>query len=114
MQPDDLDLVVRMLVEIDDALDFVRGYDRKRFIGDRRTRKSVGASVQNVGESARHLSPEFLRAHPDIDWPHVVGMRNRIVHNYWDINYQVVWAVVRNELPPLRDALAPLVDEESD
>lgn len=114
MQPDDLDLVVRMLVEIDDALDFVRGYDRKRFIGDRRTRKSVGASVQNVGESARHLSPAFLQAHPDIDWPRVVGMRNRIVHSYWDINYRVVWAVVHNELPSLREALAPLVDEEPD
>jgi uncharacterized protein with HEPN domain len=41
-------------------------------------------------------------------------MRNRIVHNYWDINYQIVWAVVHNELPPLREALAPLVDEEPD
>lgn len=114
MPPDDLDLVERMLVEIDDALDFVRGYDRKRFTSDRQTRKSTAASVQNIGESARHLSPEFRLAHPQIGWPKVVGMRNRIVHNYWDINYHVVWAVVHNELPPLRDALAPLVDEEPD
>ena len=112
MRPDDLGLVTRMLVEIDDALDFVKGYSRKRFIGDRKTRKSVAAWVQNIGESARHLSPEFQRAHREIDWPKVVGMRNRIVHGYWDINYQIVWAVVRNELPPLRAALAPLMDEE--
>jgi uncharacterized protein with HEPN domain len=111
MQPDDLALVMRMLVEIDDAIDFCRGYDRRRFIADRRTRKSVGASVQNVGESARYLSDEFKLEHPEIDWPKVVGMRHRIVHNYWDVNYQVVWSVVHNELPPLRDALAPLGEE---
>lgn len=114
MRPDPLDLVEWMLVEIDDAIDFAHGYDRKRFVADRRTRKSVAASVQNVGESARHLSPEFRQAHPEIDWPKVVGMRNRIVHSYWEINYQVVWAVVHNELPSLRAALAPLVDEEPD
>ena len=114
MQPDDLALVTRMLVEIDDALDFSQGYDRKRFVTDRQARKAVGASVQNVGESARHLSDEFQRQHPEIDWAKVVGMRHRIVHNYWDINYQIVWDVVLDELRPLRDALAPLVDEEPD
>ncbi len=114
MQPDDVALVTRMLIEIDDAIDFCQGYDRRRFTADRRTRKSVAASVQNVGESARHLSDEFKQEHPEIDWPKVVDMRHRIVHNYWDINYRVVWGVVRNELPPLRDALSPLVEQEPD
>ena len=112
MQPDDRALVIRMLVEIDDALEFARGYDRKKFIADRRTHRAAAYSIQNVGESARYLTREFQRTHPQVEWPKVVGMRHRIVHNYWDVNYQRVWAVVKNELPGLRGALAPLVDEE--
>jgi len=114
MQPDDLDLVERMLVEIDDALHFTRAFDRKRFIADRLVRKSVAASIQNIGESARHLSRGFCASHPEIDWPKVVGMRHRIVHDYWNVNYFVVWAVVQNELPSLREALAPVVDANPD
>jgi len=114
MLPDDFAFVMRMLVEIDDALDFSRGYDRRQFVADRRTHKAVAFSIQNVGESARYLSDELKRQHPDIDWAKAVGVRHRIVHNYWDINYQIVWDVVLDELQPLRDALAPLVDEEPD
>ena len=81
LQPDDLALVTRMLVEIDDALDFTQGYDRRKFIADRRTHKAVAFSIQNVGESARYLSDEFKRQHPEIDWAKVVGMCHRFVYN---------------------------------
>ncbi len=74
----------------------------------------VAFSIQNVGESARYLSDEFKRQHPEIDWAKVVGMCHRFVYNYWDINCQIVWDVVLDELRPLRDALAPLVDVEPD
>jgi len=59
MQHDDLILVEDMLVEIREALEFVEGFDRERFVGDRRTRKAVVHCVQTIGEAASHRARFF-------------------------------------------------------
>ena len=111
MQHDDLILVEDILVEVRDALEFTLGYDRDRFVADRRTRKAVVHSIQTIGEAALHLSDEFIAAHPSVPWGQIVGMRHRLVHGYRGVSYDIVWAVVEDELPGLEVALAPLLDE---
>jgi uncharacterized protein with HEPN domain len=111
MQHDDLILIEDILVEVRDALDFTRGFDRDRFVSDRRTRKAVVHCVQTIGEAAIHLSDDFIAAHPGVPWEKIVGTRHRIVHAYRGVSYDLVWAVVQEELPELEELLAPLVDE---
>lgn len=61
--------------------------------------------VQIVGEAANRTSEDCRRALPKIEWPRIIGMRHRLVHDYGNINYDVVWDVVTNDLPPLIAAL---------
>ncbi len=65
--------------------------------------------VQIVGEAARRVSPTFQRAHPEIPWSDVIGMRHKIVHDYLDISHRILWEVVTLELPQLVARLAALV-----
>ena len=58
---------------------------------------------------AAQVSPVFQQAHPDIPWPLIVGMRNRLIHAYFDIDLDRVWDTVKDDLPPLIDQLEKLI-----
>jgi uncharacterized protein with HEPN domain len=67
--------------------------------------------VQTIGESARRVSSEYQSAHPEIPWHRIIGMRHKIVHDYLDVDTDIVWDVASVELPRLVPALERLVSE---
>ncbi len=58
-------------------------------------------SVENIGEAAGKASDEFREAHSAIPWERIIGMRNRLIHAYYDINRNILWQTVVEDLPPL-------------
>jgi len=89
---------------------------------ERRTRQDVDLDedfryvllhlVQIIGEAARRVSPDFQRAHPEIPWGDVIGIRHKIVHDYMDVNHRILWEVVTLELPGLLAKLIRLSPTE--
>jgi len=88
------------------------GRTRADYDADEDLRIVLAHLVQNIGEAARRVSREFQAAHPEIPWGEMIGMRHRIVHDYMDIDYDIVWDVVTLELPRLIEKIAPLVPPE--
>ena len=68
--------------------------------------------LEVIGEAAKALSPELCAAHSHIPWKKISGMRDRLIHGYFDINMDVVWETVTQDLPPLVEALEPLIAQE--
>ncbi len=68
--------------------------------------------VQIIGEAASRVSDDLRRRHPEIPWRQVVGMRNRVVHGYFEVDLDLLWAVVTLDVPKLRAQLAAIPDEE--
>ncbi|MBL7698491.1 MAG: DUF86 domain-containing protein [Chitinophagaceae bacterium] len=66
-----------------------------------------------MGGAASKISKEFREKHPELPWKDMTAMRNRLVHNYFEINYHIVADTVRNELPPLRSKLAEVLAKEN-
>ena len=58
--------------------------------------------IQQIGELAKHLSDDFINAHPDIPWRQIKGMRDWFAHQYLDMDAAVIWTVAKEDLPPLR------------
>ena len=56
--------------------------------------------LEIVGEAASCLSPEFRALHTDVPWTAIIGMRNRLVHAYYEINYDLIWKTLTEDLPP--------------
>jgi len=73
---------------------------------------AVVRALEVVGEAAEHISKEFQDAYPEIPWHKMVGMRNRLIHEYFRVNYAAVWDTVRNDLPDLIKTLEKLVPPE--
>ena len=72
---------------------------------------AVPHAVEIIGEAASRLSPSFCAAHPEIPWSEVTGMRHRIVHDSFAVDYQRLWDTVRNDLPQLIAQLQRLLKE---
>lgn len=73
------------------------------FRKDLRTQDAIIRNLQVMGEAAKKVSVEMRAAHPEIPWKDVAGMRDRVVHDYFGISLDIVWDVVQNHVPPLRE-----------
>ena len=95
---------MHILEAASDACHFIDGLSKEDFLADKRTKSAVVMSLLIVGEAATKIMdrfPEFARRHPDVPWQMMRGMRNRIAHGYFDINFDVVSATVETALPAL-------------
>lgn len=92
-----------------EAQEFTRNVTEEDFCNNRLLQHAVMRLIQIMGEAARNLSPEFKQAHPEVPWLAIVGMRNRLVHEYFRIIPDKVWQVVVKDLPGLIASIEPLV-----
>lgn len=111
MSPDLMPLA-DILLAIKRALEFIDGYDVRRFRTDLRTRYAVYSQIIIVGEAARRISRGFQEQHPNLPWAEMTGMRHKLVHDYDDIDWELVWDTVTSDFPGLRAAVEPLVPDE--
>lgn len=109
MQKDDTVYAGHMLDTARKAAAKVRGKSRADYDRDENLRLALVHLVQTVGEAARHVSPGFQRAHPEIPWGNIIGMRRKVVHDYLHVDHDLVWDVVTADLPPLLVRLEKLV-----
>ncbi len=66
---------------------------------------------QIVGEAARHISDEYRNEHPEIDWSGMKGLRNRLTHAYFDVDYDILYQIIQNDIPPLISTIENLLDQ---
>ena len=69
------------------------------FLQDSKTLDAVIRNFEIIGEAPSRLSEDFKQAHPNIDWVRIRGFRNRIVHDYFGIDYSIVWKIIKEYLP---------------
>ncbi len=90
---------------------FLSGRERSDLDADRMLLFAVVRAIEIIGEAASQLSDATRAKAPEIPWPSMVGMRNRIVHAYWDIDTGVVWKAAAEEVPALLPALRRLLEK---
>ena len=91
MPPDDLLYAGQMLDTARKAMQFAKDKDREAYDNDEVLRVALAHLVQVIGEAARLTSPRFRDAHPEIPWPIIVGMRHKVVHEYMNVDEDIVW-----------------------
>ncbi|MBZ0254344.1 MAG: DUF86 domain-containing protein [Candidatus Methylomirabilis sp.] len=91
------------------VLRFCDGVTRAEFLKNEILQNAVMRPIQIVGEAARKISPEFKAAHPEIPWTGMIGLRNKLVHEYFRVDLERVWDVIEADIPPLVPMIEPLV-----
>ena len=89
---------------------YIAGKDFEAFISDDMMYYAVVKNIEIIGEAANMLTQNFRDAHQEVPWKLVVGMRNYIVHEYFQVDNTVVWEVVSSDLPMLQKQIAAYCD----
>lgn len=110
MPPDDQDRRVHMIEAGETVLRFMAGRSRTDLDQDEMLRFAVVRAIEIIGEAASKITPTTQAAYADLPWPAIIGMRNRLVHAYFDIDTDILWVAVTQEVPALLSQLKSLQD----
>ena len=107
----DRERLEHMLMAIDRILRYTKGKTFQDLVEDDMMYYAVVKNIEIIGEAANMLTIDFQASHPETPWKMVKGMRNYIVHEYFQIDNLVVWDVVTNELATLREQISRYIAE---
>ena len=98
-----------MLLNSEKALAFVKGMDYEEFSEDEKSSYAVVRALEVIGEAARQIPDDVQKEYSEIQWREIAGMRNKLMHEYFGVNMQVVWRTVKEDLPKIIPLLKKMI-----
>ncbi len=89
---------------------YTNDLDFDSFLSDDKTIDAVVRNFEVIGEAANRVDPDFRHSNPEIEWKRIRGFRNRIVHDYFGIDYEIVWNIVETYLVEMIDWLETIIE----
>lgn len=103
------------LKDILEAAKRVTGYckdlDYEGFLNDIKTQDAAVRNIEIIGEAAKNISPSYRELYPDIPWKNISGMRDKLIHGYFGVNLDIVWEVIKNDLPMLVGGIEAIITQ---
>ena len=81
------------------------------FLKNETQMRAFSRSLEIIGEAAKQVPEGFRILHPEIDWKSMAGMRDRLIHHYFGVDYEIVWDVIENEIPKLKKQMESILGE---
>jgi uncharacterized protein with HEPN domain len=89
--------------------EYTKGMSENEFLANSMAHDAVVRQLEIIGEAARNISDEFRQKHSNLPGGKMTGIRNKIIHEYFNINYAIVWDTVRDDLPSLKKSIKKLI-----
>ena len=102
-----------MAEAIQEILEFVQGRDLPFIRTNRPLQRLIVRDLEILGEAASRISPEYRQEHTELPWRDMIDLRNRLIHAYFDLNLDVIWQTVQQDLPAFLPVLKAILDHES-
>jgi uncharacterized protein with HEPN domain len=105
MQPSTREFLEHILDEAKFLLDTSKGVDVESFLRDEILKRAFVRSIEVMGEAVKQIPDSVRQKYPDVEWRAIAGMRDRLIHFYYGVNYRTVWDAVTNNVPALAENL---------
>jgi len=95
-------ILADILESINKIENYVEGVTYQQFIQDDKTKDAVVRNLEIIGESANQIPKNIRQKFSDVPWPQIIGLRNKMIHGYFVVDYRIVWEIVKKDIPSLR------------
>ena len=89
-----------------------RGLDKTTFLQDETLKRAYVRSIEVIGEAVKQIPDTLRQKYPAIEWRTIAGMRDRLIHGYFGIDYDIVWDVITNKIPALDNDIKQIMTQE--
>ena len=96
-----------------DIRSFVHEMSAEGFMADKKTANAVVRSLEVIGEATGKIPMDVRIRYPDIPWEEIIGMRNRLIHEYFGVDLDIVWQTIQDDLSPLETAIRKMLKDFS-
>jgi uncharacterized protein with HEPN domain len=108
-----LSYLQHILTEIQYLMNQMEGLEKAAFLHDETLKRAFVRSVEIIGEAVKPLPDDVKQRHSHVEWRAMAGMRDRLIHGYFGVDYDIVWDVVSNKIPELQRAVTHILHQES-
>ena len=98
-------LIEDILDSVEKIVRYTDGMNQEHFQDDEKTADAVVRNLEIIGEASSRLPQDFIDAHSEIEWAKIKGLRNRIVHEYFGVDLQIIWEILKKDLPAFKKSL---------
>lgn len=106
----DLDLYLKDILNAMESIEeFVRGMEFEQFEQDDKTTSAVIRKFEIIGEAAKKIPESLKKKYPKIPWKEMAGMRDKLIHFYFGIDYKLVWQTIRDRIPQIRPLILDII-----
>ena len=105
----DLGFLQHIKEEVDFILSATKGRTQNEVIDDAVLCRAVVRSLEIIGEAAKKIGPDFKLQYPQIEWRKLAGTRDKLIHDYFGVDYEVVWNIIETKLPVLQEVIETIL-----
>lgn len=107
----DKDFLGDILDATERVIAYTANLSYEQFLADTKTQDAVLRNIEIIGEAAKKLSTTLKKSHRDIPWRDMAGMRDKVIHHYFGLNYDIVWNIGQTQIPPLLPKISAILKQ---
>lgn len=111
MNKDPIVFIKHIRDSITDIERYTKSVSKDKFFKNKMLQDAIIHKVEIIGEAAKNLSASFIKKYPPVPWKDIIGMRDKLIHNYFGVNIERVWIVVQEDIPQLKMQIDEILRE---
>ena len=113
MKKEPLVFIEHILESIKNIENFSQGISKNEFIKDKLRQNAIIRSIEIIGEAVKNLPSNFTKKYSNIPWKGIAGMRDKITHNYFGLDLDTIWDIIKEDIPKLEKQIKEILEKEN-